>query len=135
MYKFDKLDIRTLHVEKNVHIEEPCNIRITNIEENSSIGRFCDIRDYTNIGKNCTIGISCIIEKNTTIKNDVIFGHHVVVGSPGLKIGNNCYIGHGTVIEADVCDDVILFPNSVVLCDIEKPGTYKGIINQTDEKE
>jgi UDP-3-O-[3-hydroxymyristoyl] glucosamine N-acyltransferase len=65
------------------------------IAHNSTIGKKCQIVDFTIVGGSVSIGDMCYLGINSTIKNN-------------LKIGNNVDIGAGAVVIKNVPDDDIV---------------------------
>ncbi len=90
-------------VDKGFYIAHPVGIVIG----------FCNIGQNFTIYQNCTIGT-----------------RHVGEGAQGIgpRIGENVKLFAGSAILGDisVCHDVSIGANSLVIKDIEQPGTYVG---------
>ena len=103
-------------------------------------------KQQTNIGVGCVIAPNSLISCNVTISNYVTIdrgcqiGHDSSIGefstlapdvtvSGNVKIGKNAYVGSKTSFKDNitVCDDVIVGMGSVVINDINEPGTYVGV--------
>lgn len=69
----------------------------------------------------CNIGHNCKIGKRTFIAPGVLLGG-------GATVGDNCYIWQGVITRSNIsiCDNVIIGAGSLVLNDIDMPGTYVG---------
>ena len=103
------------------------------------------ISDYVSIGSNCCIDCatldSTVIESGVIIDNLVHIAHNVHIGentaiaaktgiAGSCKIGKRNLIGGmvGIVDHIKTADDVIITATSTVYKDIDKPGTYTGIM-------
>jgi len=80
------------------------------------------------------LGKHCHVNLNSTIGHDTQIGDYVTI-SPGVnisgnvKIGKNCYLGTNAAIKEhiNICDNVTVGMGSIVVKNIEEPGTYIGI--------
>lgn len=73
----------------------------------------------------CIIGNNCTLFQNTTIgKADVTRGSHQVP-----IIGDNVTIGANACILGNIkiCNSCVIGAGSIVLKDVNEPGTYVGI--------
>lgn len=104
------------------------------------------IDNTAKIGKNvlicpgCIIGEDCNIEDNVKLSPGVAISHNSQIGmgtycSPSVniagfsRVGQCCFIGIGaTIIDGvTICDDVTIGAQSLVLNNIDVPGTYVGV--------
>ena len=100
--------------------------------ENVEVLHFSSIQrakfDSTIVGNNVKIGNNCAIGHNTIIGDEtIITGGVNVCGS--TKIGKNCVLQTGCMIRDNItiCDNVRIGLGSVVVKDINEPGTYVGV--------
>lgn len=121
------------HVGENVNIE--CDVYFggdrVSIGDNSGIGIRCQVYGEVTIGKNVMMGPDCDIHSGchefgrldipmceqgfkpsrpVTIGDDVWIGSRVTI-LPGVKIGNGCIIGAGSVVPKDIPDYAIAVGN------------------------
>ena len=85
------------------------------------------------INADTRIGDHTIINTRSVVEHDCIIGSFCHIGpsssiAGGVKLGNSTFVGGGTYINPNVsiCDNVIIGSGSLVLNDIEEPGTYVG---------
>ena len=83
MVGFDKVSIRDVNFGKNVKVVEPVNMY------------------------ECTIGDNCFIGPFVEIQKGVFVGNNTKIQSHSMicelvKIGNNCFIGHGVIFINDL---------------------------------
>lgn len=79
------------------------------------------------------IGAGAIVNTGASIDHDCVIGEAAHVG-PGAHLCGNVRIGARTLVGVgssirpgiSVCDDVVLGAGSVVVRDIEEPGTFAG---------
>lgn len=83
MVNFQRVSIRDVSFGKNVKVIEPVNIYECTISDNCFIGPFVEIQKGVFIGNNSKI------QSHTMICELV-------------KIGNNCFIGHGVIFINDL---------------------------------
>jgi UDP-2-acetamido-3-amino-2,3-dideoxy-glucuronate N-acetyltransferase len=144
-----------VQIGKNVKIGNFNHIKKKSIfSENTIIGNYCELGEYTNAAKNVIIqgrvrmADNCTFEDSVTIKYGTILTSKVLLkkkcflgpnvitlGSThkritkhGTIIGENCFIGAGTKIAADIRigDHIITGTNSFVNKDIISKGIYAG---------
>jgi len=79
------------------------------------------------IGDNCILNSGCIIEHDTVVGSHNHVSTHAVVNG-GCSIGDEVFIGSNSTIanHKTICDLVLLGAGSVVVKDIQHPGTYFG---------
>ncbi|MCS7165182.1 MAG: NeuD/PglB/VioB family sugar acetyltransferase [Candidatus Calescibacterium sp.] len=104
------------------------------ISSSSKIGLGTVVLDHVVINVNAIIGGFCIINTGAIVEHDCIIGDFVHLApratlSGGVKIGNHCFIGAGSVFKhyVSICDNVIVGAGGVVVKDISLPGTYVGV--------
>lgn len=88
---------------------------------NSTITSNVKFGNYVSVDRMVSIGHDCIIDDFTQISPMSII-------SGNVNIGKRCFIGTGAMIKqgVNICNDVIIGMGSVVLNDINEPGTYVG---------
>lgn len=99
----------------------------------SIIGEGSIVCPGTIITTNVEIGRHVIVNINCTVGHDSVIGDFSTL-SPGVhvsgnvNIGRRCYVGTGAAIreKINICDDVVIGANAVVVKDITEPGTYVG---------
>jgi acetyltransferase-like isoleucine patch superfamily enzyme len=140
---FGKVDIKDIIFGKNVKIIEPCNLYGCELADNVFVGPFCEIQDSVFIGKNTKVQSHSFICSLVSIGEDCFIGHGVMFindkfsnGGPAMgnkdlwsstSIGDNVSIGsNSTILPVNISSNVIIGAGSVVVKDIEEPGTYVG---------
>ena len=104
------------------------------ISSSAILGENCLVSTGVQINPMSKIGDNIIINTNTVIEHECIINNHTHI-APGsvllgnVKIGEKCFIGANSTIKQGItlCDNVIVGAGSVVLNDINKPGTYVGV--------
>tara|TARA_Y100001970_G_scaffold120839_2_gene149908 strand:+ start:14311 stop:14928 length:618 start_codon:yes stop_codon:yes gene_type:complete len=96
-----------------------------------SVGSF--INSGAIVNADARIGKHTIINTGSVIEHDCIIGDlcHIGPGSSiagGVKLGKNIFIGGGAYInpKVSICSNVIVGSGSLVIHDIQEPGTYAG---------
>mgnify|MGYP000462921144 CR=1 FL=1 len=115
---------------KNVRIGNACEIKNSIILDETHVGHLSYVGDSI-IGESCNLGAGTVIAnlrfdgKNVKMrvkdeivdtgrrKLGVILGDHVETGinasfMPGVKVGNNCWIGPHVLVSSDVPPDTVL---------------------------
>jgi len=79
------------------------------------------------IGSHTIINSGSIIEHDCTVGNFCHIGPNAAIAG-GVKLDENVFIGGGAYVNPNVsiCSNVILGSGSLVINDIEEPGTYIG---------
>lgn len=103
------------------------------IENRVIIGCYNQIMALVYINSEVRIGNNNLINTSSIIEHEVEIGNHNHI-SIGVKLGGRsmigdcCFIGAGAVIvdKVHVTDKVIIGANSLVISDINEPGTYVG---------
>ena len=104
------------------------------MDKNIEIGEGSFIGAYSILTTNIRLGNHAILNRGNHIGHDSIIGNYfsampgsIVSGND--IIGDRVYIGtNSSIIEKkSICSDVIIGANSVVIKDIIKIGTYKGV--------
>lgn len=99
----------------------------------ASIGVGAIVAPGSIITCNIAIGIHAHINLNTTIGHDCKIGDFFTT-APGVNISGNCTIGDFVYVGTNasirekilICDNVTIGMGSVILKNIEEPGTYIG---------
>ena len=109
-------------------------IRIEGIPQNISFGDNCSINhgvlleagDYIHCGNNVTISAYCQIHTSYLGIDDWPNKNHY---RKPVIIGNNVWIASCVIIQSgvEICDNVIVGANSVVLRTLREEGFYAGI--------
>ena len=96
-----------------------------------SVGSF--INSGAIVNADACIGKHTIVNTGSVIEHDCTIGDlcHIGPGSSiagGVKLGKNIFIGGGTYInpKVSICSNVIVGSGSLVIHDIQEPGTYIG---------
>lgn len=86
------------------------------------------INTSSKIGKCCIINTAAVIEHGNVLKDYVHISPNVTL-SGNVIIGESTHIGTGTSVKnnINICNDVTIGVGSVIVKDIEKPGTYYGV--------
>lgn len=124
--------------------------QITKLLDKHNLSRFSYVHHTTilsnsHVESGTFIYPGCILYPETTINNDVLIHSNTVlvhgstvgtgtiiaagVGIAGSStIGKHCFLGiNSTIVDKiNVCDDVVLGANSLIVKNIETPGTYVG---------
>lgn len=125
-----KLFLSSCGTNINIQKQTSFSSRST-IGNNSGIGRYSKFHGPVYIGDNVMIGTHCTIytqnhkfadtskpmceqgfdeERPVYIGDDVWIGSHVII-LPGVKIGNGCIVGAGSVVTKDIPDYAIAAGN------------------------
>ncbi len=104
------------------------------IGENVSIGKGTVVVGGAVINTGAVIGEHCIVNTGATVDHDCrIEGYvHIAPGAHlcgGVSVGKNTWIGAGAIVvqEMHIGDCCMLGAGSVVVNNLDKPGTYIGI--------
>ncbi|MFI3201320.1 MAG: acyltransferase [Eubacteriales bacterium] len=121
---------------KNVNIEKGAKFGANvALGDNSGIGIRASLSDNITIGKNVMMGPDCMIfTRNHNFENkditmckqgfsktkDVVIGNDVWIGArviilPGVKVGDGCIIGAGSVVTKDVESYSVVAGNPAVI--------------------
>lgn len=101
----------------------------------------CVIPASADLGKGCNIahGVGVVIHHEAVIGENTKIYQNVTIGSKGIRIGANCYLGTGAVIMEDLGDNVRIGANAVVTKPIPSNCVAVGIpariIEQKDNSE
>ena len=89
----------------------------------------CVIPASADLGKGCNIahGVGIVIHHEAIVGENTKIYQNVTVGSKGVHIGKNCYIGTGAVIMEDLGDNVQIGANAVVTKPIPSNSIAVGI--------
>ena len=137
------IGIRNVNFGKNIKIIQPTNLYDCKIGDGSFVGPFVEIQSKSVIGKNTKIQSHSFICSLVEIGNDCFIGHGVKFindkfsdGAPAggdkrkwqrTSIGSKVYIGsNSTILPVSICDNVVIGAGSVVVKNIDEPGTYVG---------
>jgi sugar O-acyltransferase (sialic acid O-acetyltransferase NeuD family) len=104
------------------------------VSKTVSIGNNClissgvQINPMSKIGNNVIINTNAVVEHECTVKDH----SHIAPGCillGNVKIGKKCFIGANSTIKqgVEIGDNVIIGAGSVVINNINKPGTYVGV--------
>ena len=76
----------------------------------------CVIPSSAILGKGCNIahGVGIVIHHESIIGENTKIFQNVTIGSKGVHIGKNCYIGTGAVVMENLGDNVRIGANAVV---------------------
>lgn len=104
------------------------------MDKNIEIGEGCFIGAYSVLTCNIKLGKHSILNRGNQIGHDSIIGEYFsampgAIVSGNVKIGNLCYLGtNSTIIEKkELCDQVTIGANAVVVKNINQSGTYVGV--------
>jgi len=104
------------------------------LDKNIKIGEGSFIGAYSILTTNIQIGKHAILNRGNQVGHDTIIGDYFSampgsIISGNVIVGNNCYLGtNSTIIEKkNICDDVIIGANAVVVKNINEKGTYVGV--------
>ena len=88
------------------------------------------INACTTIGSHCIVNTHAVVEHDNVICDYVHISPNVALGGT-VKVGNCSWIGIGASVvnNISICDDVIIGAGSVVLRDVDKDGTFYGIVS------
>ena len=126
---------------KSVEFIEPVNLYGCELMKNVFVGPFVEIQKDVTIKKNTRIQSHTFICSNVEIGENCFIGHGVVFTNDKFTnkkvnfkgplestfIGNNVLIGsNSTILPVKITDNVIIGAGSVVVKNIEEPGTYAG---------
>lgn len=86
------------------------------------------------INSSVSVGKGCIINTSTSIDHDCQIANYVHL-SPGVhlagnvNIGKNTWLGIGSKVinNIDIAEDIIVGAGAVVVLNLHKEGTYKGV--------
>lgn len=89
----------------------------------------CVIPASADLGKGCNIahGVGIVIHHESIIGENTKIYQNVTIGSKGVRIGRNCYLGTGAVIMEDLGDNVYIGANAVVTKPIPSNSIAVGI--------
>ena len=89
----------------------------------------CVIPPSADLGRGCNIahGVGIVIHHEAIIGENTKIYQNVTIGSKGVHIGKNCYIGTGAVIMEDLGDNVQIGANAVVTKRIPSDSIAVGI--------
>lgn len=104
------------------------------IGKNVNLGEGCIICPGAKIGSNVTMGEFCLINLDSIVGHDSVLGKnnsimpHVDIGG-GAIIGNNVFMGTKATVSPrlNVVDNSNLGVGSVIIKNIDEPGTYFGV--------
>lgn len=128
---------------KNVKIVDPCNLYGCYLGDNVFVGPFVEIQNNVEIGVNSRIQSHSFICSGTKLGSDVFVGHGVMFvndlfskGGPAkgdtklwrfATINNNVSLGsNSTILPVSICNGAVIGAGSVVVNNIDIPGTYAG---------
>lgn len=138
-----KSSILNCNFGKNVTVITPSNLYSAEISDDVFIGPFVEIQKGVKIGSRTRIQSHSFVCELVIIGSDCFIGHGVMFindkfcdGSPakGDKskwketiLDSNVYIGsNATILPVRICANVVIGAGSVVVKNIDKPGTYAG---------
>ncbi|MBO5402303.1 MAG: acetyltransferase [Clostridia bacterium] len=106
------------------------------IAVNVSVGKGTVVMAGAVINVCSSVGDHCIINTCAVVEHDNVIGDYVHI-SPGVKLSGTVSVGRATWIgtgasvinNISICDDVIIGVGSVVVRDVNRKGTYYGIIS------
>ena len=141
--KFTSIGIVDVDFGEGVKVVQPVNLYGCRIGDQSFIGPFVEIQKDVVIGRRCRIQSHSFICEMVTIGDDCIVAHGVMFINDGFRndkpaggdrklwertnIGNCVLIGsNATIMPVSICDNVVIGAGSVVIRDINEPGTYAG---------
>ena len=103
-----------VEIEEDVEIG-PYSVVHRGTMDNTIIRKGCRFGAFTNIGHNCDVG------ENTVMAAGVIL-------NGGVKVGKNCWFASGSLIRhyVNICENVVIGLEAVVVKDITEPGIYVG---------
>lgn len=89
----------------------------------------CVIPPTAVLGDNVNFGhsVGIVIHDKVKIGNNTKIYQHVTIGGQARKIGDNCLIGTGAVVMADVGNNVNIGANAVVLKPVPDNSTAVGV--------
>ena len=104
------------------------------VAEDVVIGKGTVVMAGAVINPGVRIGKGCIINTCSSVDHDCVVGDyvHIAVGSHlcgTVSVGDGTWIGAGATVSnnVNICGDCMIGAGTVVIKDIEKPGTYVGV--------
>ncbi len=121
-------------------VNKCCKIPFISVASSDAIiSKSVDISNGSFIGPGAIINADAYIGDHTIINTRSVIEHDCIIGSfchigpsasisGGVKLGKSIFVGGGAYINPNVsiCDNVIIGSGSLVINDIEEPGTYVG---------
>lgn len=137
------VELRNLTLGRGVTIVEPSNLYGCVLGDDVFVGPFVEIQSDVTIGSRSRVQSHSFICSLVTIGSDCFIGHGVMFindtfssGGPARGditkwrttcVGDNVSIGsNATIMPVSICSDVVIGAGSVVVRNIDKPGTYAG---------
>ncbi len=104
------------------------------VAEDVVIGKGTVVMAGAVINPEVRIGKGCIINTCSSVDHDCVVGDyvHIAVGSHlcgTVSVGDGTWVGASATVSnnVNICGDCMIGAGTVVIKDIEKPGTYVGV--------
>lgn len=133
--------LKNVIMDSSVKYVEPVNLYGCTLKKNVFIGPFVEIQNNVEIGENTRIQSHSFVCSNVFIGKNCFIGHGVMFINDRFnnkivnfeppfektKIDDNVLIGsNSTILPVNICSNVVIGAGSVVVKNIDEPGTYIG---------
>jgi carbonic anhydrase/acetyltransferase-like protein (isoleucine patch superfamily) len=125
--KYDKLGLKPVTLINKVYYND------ANIFHRLELGDGSIVLGYNNVGwvnsgKHCIFDRRCYVAHKTRMGDHCYIGMGVSIGN-SVNMGNNCcFLRNSSANDGvEVCDNVLVLPDTVVVFNITLPGIYCGV--------
>ena len=103
------------------------------VSSSAKLGEGTIVMHNALVNSEAVVGSNCILNSGCLVEHETIVGDHCHISTMAVlngqcRIGNRCFIGSSTVLGNNISinDDILVSAGSLVLRNLEKPGTYIG---------
>ena len=103
------------------------------VSSRSKIGEGTIVMHNVLVNSEAETGVNCILNTGCLVEHETYIGDHCHISTRAVlngqcKVGSRCFIGSSTVLGNNIRinDDILVSAGSLVLKDLERPGTYIG---------
>ena len=120
-----------LEIGDNTTIREYCTLNIgTTATGKTVIGRNCLVMAYAHVAHDCVIGNNVVLANNVTLAGHIEIGDYARLGGmvavhQFVKIGQDAFIGGGSLVPRDVPPFVLAARNPIAYVGINRVGLLR----------
>jgi UDP-N-acetylglucosamine acyltransferase len=120
-----------LEIGDNTILREYCTVNIgTTATWKTIIGRNCLVMAYAHVAHDCIIGDNVVLANNVTLAGHIEIGDYARLGGmvavhQFVKIGNDSFIGGGSLVPRDVPPFVLAARNPLSYAGVNKVGLVR----------